>query len=314
MQAVIFNSYGSVDVLRIADIATPSPQADQVLVRVRAAAVNPKDTFIRKGRFQQFTGQQFPMQTGFDFAGEVAAVGDRVDAIAPGTPVFGMLDGWHGHTCAQYLTVPTNQLVVKPPALSFEAAAALPLVSLTALQALRDEGGLQPGQRVCINGASGGVGSMAVQIARILGASVTAISSAGHHEFLRQLGADTCIDYRTTAITESRQCFDLFFDVFGNHLFDAVQPILTPQGIYVSTVLRPEVFAAIEQTQSRPGPKAKLVVVRADARDLAAIAEWCVAGRLKPVIQDVFPMARIAAAHQQQESKHTRGKIVVEIP
>jgi NADPH:quinone reductase-like Zn-dependent oxidoreductase len=314
MQAVIFDSYGSIDVLRVAAIATPSPQADQVLVRVRAAAVNPKDTFIRKGRFRQFTGQQFPMQTGFDFAGEVAAMGDRVDAIVPGTPVFGMLDGWHGQTCAQYLAVHTNQLAAKPPALSFEAAAALPLVSLTALQALRDEGGLQPGQRVCINGASGGVGSMAVQIARILGASVTAISSAGNHDFLQQLGADACIDYRTTAITDSRQPFDLFFDVFGNHLFDAVRPILTPQGVYVSTVLRPEVFAAIEQTQSRPGPKAKLVVVHADALDLATIAEWCVAGRLKPVIQDVFPMARIAAAHQQQESKHTRGKIVVAIP
>jgi NADPH:quinone reductase-like Zn-dependent oxidoreductase len=314
MQAVIFNSYGSVDVLRIADIATPSPQADQRLVRIRAAAVNPKDTFIRKGRFQEFTGRQFPMQTGFDFAGEVASSGSQGDTIAPGTPVFGMIEGWQGQTCAQYAAVHTNQLVAKPPTLTFEAAAALPLVSLTALQALRDEGGLQPGQRVCINGAAGGVGSMAVQIARILGASVTAISSAGHHEFLRQLGADTCIDYRTTAITESRQPFDLFFDVFGNHLFNTVRPILTPQGIYVSTVLRPEVFAAIAQTQSHPGPKAKLVIVHADAQDLTAIAEWCAVGRLKPIVQEVFPMARIAAAHQQQESKHTRGKIVVAIP
>ena len=227
MKAVVFDAFGPADVLRVADIDRPSPGEGEVLVRVRAAAVNPKDTFVRKGRFAALTGSQFPMRSGFDFAGEVAG-GGEASAFEKGMPVFGMLDGWHGGTCAQYIAVKPHQLSRKPANLSFEEAAALPLVSLTALQALRDEGRIEHGFRVCVNGAAGGVGSMAVQIAKRYGAAVTAVGSAANHAMLEALGADRCIDYHKEDIVQGGQRFDIFFDVFGNRLFDNVKPILTP--------------------------------------------------------------------------------------
>ncbi len=291
----------------------PTPKDDEMLVRIRAAAVNPKDTFIRKGRFAALTGSQFPMQSGFDFSGEVAAEGEA-SGFEKGDPVFGMLDGWNGGTCAQYITVKPNQLSRKPANLSFEGAAALPLVSLTALQALRDEARIDRGFRVCINGAAGGVGSMAVQIAKRYDAMVTAISSEANHAMLNELGADHCVDYHKEEIAQSGQQFDIFFDVFGNQLFDTVKPILTSQGTWVSTVLKPEVGEAVERTKGTTGRKAKLVIVRSDNSDLAQVCQWAEEGLIKPVIHGVYPLSEIARAHLQQESKHTRGKLVITIP
>ncbi len=313
MKAAVFNVFGSDEVLQIVDVAPPSPKDDQVLVRIRAAAVNPKDTFIRKGRFAALTGSHFPMQSGFDFSGEVVE-GGEASGFEKGDPVFGMLDGWNGGTCAQYITVKPLQLGRKPENLSFEEAAALPLVSLTALQALRDEARIDAGFRVCINGAAGGVGSMAVQIAKRYDAIVTAISSEANHAMVNELGADHCIDYNKEEIAQSGQQFDIFFDVFGNQLFDKVKPILTPHGTWVSTVLRPEVGEAVERTKASTGRKAKLVIVRSDNSDLALIRQWAEAGLIKPVIHDIYPLSDIAKAHRQQESKHTRGKLVIAIP
>lgn len=313
MKAAVFHMFGDAEVLRIEETATPTPHENEVLVRVRAAAVNPKDTFIRKGRFADWTGTEFPMQTGFDFAGEIAKVGGRVGGVQKGEPVFGMLDGWTGRTCAQFVVVQPHQLSRKPRNLTFEEAAALPLVSLTALQGLRDEARIQPKARVCINGASGGVGSMAVQIAKIFDAAVTAVSSSGGHALLKRLGADACIDYHQTDITSSRRSFDIVFDVFGNRLFETVETVLADQGIWVSTVIKPEVFAAVDRTRDSSGKKARLVIVRSDRGDLATVCRWAETGRLTPVIHDVFPLARIDAAHRQQETKHTHGKLVITI-
>jgi NADPH:quinone reductase-like Zn-dependent oxidoreductase len=313
MKAVIYDAYGSADTLRIADIEKPVIGEDEFLVRVRAAAVNPKDVFIRKGRFAQWTGQGFPMQTGFDFAGEVAEVGSKASGLQIGEPVYGLLDGWVGRTCAEFVAVKPNQLGCKPANLSFEEAAALPLASLTALQALRDEAGIRNGSRVCINGASGGVGSMAIQIAKIFGAAVTAVSSAQNHPFLHSLGADECIDYHRSDITQGPTAFDVFFDVFGNRPFDQVQPILTAAGIWVSTVLKAEVFEAVERTKDSTGQRARMVIVFAEGQDLELLCRWAEGLLIKPVIHDIYPLAQIAVAHRQQETKHTRGKLIVRI-
>jgi NADPH:quinone reductase-like Zn-dependent oxidoreductase len=198
MRAAIINKFGGTEVLEISEVERPQSKADELLVKVNAAAVNPKDTFVRKGRFRIFTGKRFPMQSGYDFAGEVVAVGERVSAVKKGESVFGMLDGWHGRTCAEFVVVKPSMLAKMPDSLSYEEAAAIPLTASTALQALRDEACIEAGFRVGINGASGGVGSMAVQISKLLGAHVTAVSSKENHEFLRRLGADTCIDYHDT--------------------------------------------------------------------------------------------------------------------
>ena len=314
MKAVVFRSFGDADVLEIVDIDSPTPMEDEVLIKVRAAAINPKDIFVRKGYFKERTGTDFPMRTGFDFAGEVVGKGSQVQGFETGLPVYGMLDGWGGGACAQYIAVKVHQLSQKPDNLSFEEAAALPLVFLTAMQALRDEAGIRAGSQVCINGASGGVGSMAVQIAKRFGATVAAIGSAVNHSFLETLGADICYDYHQTDITNSRRRFDIFFDVFGNRLFETVEPVLSEKGVWVSTVLRPEVLAAVDRTKDAPGKKARLVIVRPDNRDLATLRQWVETGVVKPVIQDVFPMEKIADAHRRQATKHTRGKLVVAIP
>ncbi len=313
MKAAVFNAFGSIDQMAIVDLPRPEPQPDEVLVRVRAAAVNPKDTFIRKGYLKAFTGEKFPMQTGFDFAGEIEAVGSETEGASVDTAVYGMLDGWEGQACAEYLAVKPHQLAVMPAGLSFEEAAALPLVCSTALQALRDQAAIQPGHAVCINGAAGGVGTAGVRIAKILGADVTAIASPGNHDFLRDLGADRCVDYQREDITQSGRQFDTFFDVFGNRPFDSVRPILKPKGVWVSTVLQPHVFKSVEETKNSTGRKAQLVVVAARRDDLDQIRQWVEAGRLKPIIQEIYPLENIAAAHTQQETKHTRGKLVIRI-
>ncbi len=312
MKVAVITRYGPPDVLSIHDMPTPRPRSDEVLVRVRAAAINPKDTFIRKGRFKRFTGRHFPLLTGFDFAGEVAAVGAAVTDTTVGEKVYGMLDGWQGGACAEYVAVKTGRFCKKPEGVSFDEAAALPLVSLTALQALRNHAGIASGMQVCINGASGGVGSMAVQIARIMGAEVTAISSEQNHDFLEGLGADHCIDYRHGEIARGHQ-FDIFFDVFGNRPFSSVKPILSRRGMWVSTVIQPHVFLSVVLTRFFSHRKAKLVMVQSRSNDLAQVRRWVAAGLLRPIVQDVFPLEKIREAHVQQETKHTRGKIVIHL-
>jgi len=313
MKAAIINSFGATSVLEIVDMPKPKVQADELLVRVRAAAINPKDTFIRKGHLKRFTGDRFPMQMGFDFAGEVVKAGDHAKDFQESEHVYGMLGGWHGGTCAEYVAVKSNQLANKPGGLSFEQAAALPMVTLTALQGLRDDAGIQARNDVCINGASGGVGSMAVQIAKIYRASVTAISRIQNHEFLHRLGAHSCIDYRVTDISQTDQRFDIFFDIFGNQRFQAIKRILRSNGVWVSTVLQPHVFISIMRTKFFSRKKAKLVRVKSNRDDLRTIRDWADARQLKPIIQKVFPFDKIRDAHAQQETKHTRGKIIVQI-
>ncbi len=313
MKAITFNAFGDISVLEIADLPRPSIEPHEILVRIHAAAVNPKDTFIRKGYLKRYTGIEFPMMLGFDYAGEVVEIGQEAADFQIGDPVWGMLDGWHGRTCAEFIAVPAQHATLKPTSLTYNEAAALPLVASTALQAYRDEAHLQAGQRVCINGASGGVGSAAVQIGRIMGAQVTAVSSAENHPFLFALGADECLDYRETDITQSDQPFDLFFDVFGNQPYDEIAPILSEKGSWVSTVLQPHVFASVEATKNSSGKKAKLVIVKTSRADLDILRGWVESGRLKPIVHSVLPLDQIHAAHAQQESKHTRGKIVISI-
>ncbi len=311
MKAATITAYGPPDVLAVRNVPDPRPRADEVLVHVRAAAINPKDTFIRKGRFKRFTGSVFPIPTGFDFAGEVVQAGTGVTDTSVGEAVYGMLDGWQGGACAEYVAVNAGRFCKKPAGISFDEAAALPLVSLTALQALRNRAGIATGMRVCINGASGGVGSMAVQIAKIMGARVTAISSSPNHGYLVDLGADRCIDYRHGNIAAPGQRFDIFFDVFGNRPFRSVKPILSDRGVWVSTVIRPHVFLSVILTRLFSRRKARVVLVKSLRDDLEQVRRWVETDVLRPVVHSVYPLEKIREAHVQQETKHTRGKIVI---
>ena len=230
VRALAYDAYGGLERLAFRDLPVPVPGRGEVLVRVRAAALNPKDSFVRKGRFRLVSGRAFPKRVGADFAGEVAQVGPGVSGLAAGDRVFGMLEEWtyRRGTVAEYVAPRASEVALMPAALSFEDAAALPLVSLTALQALRDIARVRAGDAVCIHGASGGVGTAAIQLAVALGAIVTTTSSATNRELCRSLGATEALDYASDTPFVSPHRFRIVLDAFGNLSFDRVRSVLTP--------------------------------------------------------------------------------------
>jgi len=312
MKAVEYDRYGPASVLAVRDVPRPTPGRGELLVRVRAAALNPKDALVRSGRFRLLSGRRFPMRVGFDWAGEVAEVGAGVTGVVPGTAYYGMLDGWRGGACAEYLAVSPADCAPAPKGLDPEHAAAVPLAASTALQALRDVARLAPGMRVLVNGASGGVGTFAVQLAKLLGARVTTTSSAANQDLCRRLGADEALDYRVTDPLAGGEPFDVVLDLFGNRSFGEARRVLGRGGAYVTTVPKARTFLDVART-TFGSPRARLVQVRPSARDLALIAGWIEEGRLAPVVERVYPLDQIVEAEEHVGSKHVRGKVVIRV-
>lgn len=302
MRALVYDRYGGLEVLEEREITLPAPKAGEIRVRVRAAALNPKDALVRKGRFSWLSGGRFPKQVGVDFAGETEA-GERV---------FGALEElrYLRGTIAEQVVVRANEWAPMPAGLSFEEAAALPLAALTALQALRDLGRLRPGDRVAIHGASGGVGTAAIQIARALGAHVTTTSSAHNLELCRSLGAHEALD-RTRAPLDGGR-FQILFDVFGDLRFAGSRRALAVRGVFISTVPSLRILAEAARTLASD-QRAKLVVVRSRRADLDTLRQMVDAGTLAPVIDRVEPFARANEGLRYLESKRARGKIIVRI-
>lgn len=312
MRAACHDRFGDLTVLQVREHPTPRPGPREVLVRVRAAALNPKDVRVRSGRLRLLSGSRFPRVVGCDLAGEVVAKGERVRGVALGQQVFGMIDGWRAGACAQYALIHEDQCGPMPTRLSFEEAAGVPLAALTALQALRDLVALREGSRLCINGASGGVGVYAIQIARALGAHVTAVSSAESAALCRSLGAHEHLDYAREDPFAQERAFDAVFDVFGNGRFSLARRALTPKGVYVSTV--PSARLVLDLARSWLGwPRARLVVVRSRASDLGLLKMMIDRGLLSPIIDSVHPLDDIAAAYRRLETKHARGKVVIRL-
>ncbi len=305
MRVVEYDRYGGPDVLRVRTREIPRPKAGQVLVRVHAAALNPKDVLVRAGRFKAITGFRFPRRVGFDWAGEIA------EGEGEGRALFGMMNGWRGGACAEYAVVEHDELADKPVSLSWTDAAAIPLAGLTALQALRDQGRVHAGAHVLVNGASGGVGVYAVQIAKSLGARVIAVTSARNRELVRSLGADEALDYEVTDLRALRD-LDVFFDVFGNRSFAFARPTLVADGIYISTVPKAHVIRdAILTTFAKK--RARLARVRSRTADLEHLARMVEAGELRPVVDRVLPLEAVADAHRHIATKRARGKVVLSI-
>ncbi len=313
MRAIVYDRYGPPEVLESRLFPTPQPGPGEVLISVRAAALNPKDSLVRKGKFRRITGDKFPRLLGFDVAGVVHALGPGVTGLRPGDEVFGMKNGWAGGTVAEEVCLEVGELAPKPKSASFEDAAAVPLAALTALQALRDEAGLKKDQRVLIHGASGGVGVYAIQLAKLLGGQVTTTSSERNLELCRNLGAHETLDYTKQTGLEQEGRWDVFFDVFGNRSFGQVRRALTPKGTYVSTV--PSVRIAVQHGLTRFfGKRARLVVVKSNRGDLELLAKWIDEGKLKPVVDRVVSFGEVAAAQAHIETKRARGKVVIRIP
>jgi NADPH:quinone reductase-like Zn-dependent oxidoreductase len=311
MRAVVIDQYGGPEMLRSVTVPRPVPTRGQVLVRTRFVGVNPKDVVVRKGKFQIATGKKFPLIVGHDIAGEVVEAGLGADLVE-GDLVYGMINDFAGRAYAEYAAVDAQQLAKAPSSIELRVAAAVPLASQTALQALRDDAQVKTGQHVLINGASGGVGVFAVQIAKILGAQVTAVCSHRNVELVAELGADRVIDYTKTELVDLKERFDVIFDVFGNYHFDKLKHLLTPRGTYVHTVPSARIFKDVARTLIRR-KRAKLVIVKSRREQLDWIRQQIDAGSLRVVVDRSFALDDAAEAHRYMETKRARGKVVLEV-
>src|SRR6266852_2500740 len=322
MKAIVYHEYGSPDVLRLEEIEKPVPNDDQVLVKVRAASVNPLDWHYIRGSpyFMRMVaaGLLKPNETrlGVDYAGTVESVGKNVTEFKPGDEVFGGRTG----AFAEYVTVRAERTVVlKPANLTFEQAASVPIAAITALQGLRDKGTHSAGQKVLINGAAGGVGTFAVQIAKSLGADVTGVCSTRNVEMVRSIGADQVIDYTQQDFTESGKRYDLIFDCFVNHSLSACRRTLNPKGIYLMVGSPPKRWTVgilapvIKALVLSPFVSQTFVVyvARSNREDLAMMSKLMASGKVKPVIDKVYKLSEVPEAIRYLEQRHARGKVII---
>ncbi|MFF4746426.1 NADP-dependent oxidoreductase [Streptomyces chengbuensis] len=307
MRAISQGVLGGPEVLREVRVGRPAPRPNEVLVRVRAAGVNPTDW---KHRATGGLLGEPPFVLGWDLSGEVAETGIGVAAFKPGDEVFGMLPYPFGHgSHAEYVTVPARALTHKPASIDHVQAGALPLVSLTAWQALTEYADVRPGQRVLVHAAAGGLGHVAVQIAKARGAYVIGTASAGKHDFLREIGVDETIDYRSTDVTEAVRDVDVVLDTLGGETSVRSLRVLRPGGIVVSVlpVGPPEFYEEAE----RLGVRAVRMLVEADRAGMEAVAELVESGKLKATIAGTFPLADAAKAHDLGDTGRTTGKLVL---
>ena len=324
MRAAVCDRPGTADVIRVTEVDSPPVPADGVLVRVRAASVNPVDLFalspVRNfSRRAAARGRRQPEVMGHDFAGTVAAVGDAVTHFHVGDDVFGSQAG----AFAEYIAVPEGAGIVhKAAGVTFPDAAAVPVAALTALQAVRDHGRMQSGQRVLVNGASGGVGHFAVQIAKALGGEVTAVCSTGKVDTARELGADHVIDYTREDFTESGRRYDLVIDVAGSRPWSrcvrAMEPgatlVITGASSLIHSAWRMIGHMAATRLAALPGSRsAVFFIAKVRQDDLRVLAEMLADGRLRPVIDERWPLSDVVAACRQLSQGHARGKIVIDV-
>ncbi|WP_267242267.1 NAD(P)-dependent alcohol dehydrogenase [Streptomyces sp. PR69] len=324
MKAIVQRGYGDPrEVLELGELDRPEPGDHEVLVRVRASSVNPADWMTLVGLphvLRLASGLTRPRRRvrGKDVAGIVEAVGRKVTRWQPGAEVFGELP--HG-AYAEYAVAAEDALAPKPASLGFPEAAAVPLAGITALQGLRDIGGVRAGHRVLVNGASGGVGTFAVQIARSLGAHVTGVCSTGGVDLVRSVGADAVVDYTREDFTRDGQPYDVIFDLVGNHALSAYRRVLRRDGTYVAAsgmpggdVLGPLPYILrVALPSVRGGPRMKPLTAKANPDDLATLAKLIEADEVRPVIECAYGFPEIAAALARQGEGHARGKTVVTI-
>ncbi|RSL16755.1 NADPH:quinone reductase-like Zn-dependent oxidoreductase [Edaphobacter aggregans] len=320
MKAIVYHDYGSPDVLQLEEIEKSTPGDKEVLIKVRAASVNPLDWhFIRGTPYIVrivMTGLRKPKNTrlGVDVAGQVEAVGSAITQFKPGDEVFGTCRG----AFAEYVCISESNLVIKPNNVTFEQAAAVPIAAFTALQGLRDKGKIQPGQKILVNGASGGIGTFAVQIAKSYGADVTGVCSTRNIDMVRSIGADQVIDYTKEDFTKSSQRYDLIFDAIGNHSLSARRRLLTPSGICVMAGgpsgrwkmgLASGIKALVwSQCSSR---KLTGLLAKSSEEDLTILHDLMATGKVTPVIDRQYSLSELPDAIRYLEQGHARGKVVI---
>ncbi len=312
MKAVLFRRFGGPNVLEWADTENPLPKRGEIRVRVRASSINAFECEIREGAFRMFTGRRFPMIAGHDIAGEVEAIGEGGSRFRLGDRVFAMRKAFSGGAHAESAVVPESSAALVPENVSTENAGVVPLAALTAWQALHELGGLASGQRVLINGASGGVGTFAIQFARVAGAEVTGVCSQVNADLVRRLGASEVIDYKAQDPTDATG-FDLVFDAVTKLPFAASKQMLTHGGVWVCTRFAGAYLAARLLAPFR-GRKVRLVTVKPKGQQLEQIGALMSEGKVEAVVERSFPITEIAAAHAESASGRVRGKIAIAMP
>lgn len=319
MKAIVYKKYGSPDVLQMEDVEKPTPNENQVLIKVHATSINAGDYRTRRADaflIRLMSGLLRPKdpRLGWDVAGRVEAVGKNVKQFRPEDEVFGCTNG----AFAEYVLAKEAYLALKPASKSFEETAALPVAALTALQGLRDAGEIRSGQKVLIQGASGGVGSFAVQLAKLFGAEVTAVCSTRNLDMVRSLGADHVIDYTKEDFTRNRQRYDLIFAVNGYHSLPDYERALCPHGIYIcagGTLTQFFQAMLVGPLRSRKGGKkmGSMGIAKVNQKDLIYLRELLEAGKIASVIDRRYPLSEIAEAFRYVENTHAQGKVVITV-
>ncbi len=308
MKAVRIHSYGGPEVSVYEDAPRPEPAADEVLIRIRAAAVNPVDWMIRNGYGKEWWPHQMPLTLGCEYAGVVESVGAAVTSVKPGDEVYGYINLVKNGAYAEYAVAKEAEVAHKPKSLNFETASAVPVAALTSWQALFGIAKLSAGQKVLIHAAAGGVGSVAVQLAKAKGAYVIGTASAHNADFLRQIGVDEVIDYTATRFEDVARDVDVVFDTIGGETQERSYSVLKPGGFLVSTVSPPS-----QDLGKTHGVNVGMVQAQPDAAQLAEVAAMVDAGKIKPSVETVLPLAEFQRAHELSQSGRTRGKIVLQV-
>ena len=316
MKAIVINAYGSPDVLELKEVDKPEVLENDVLVRVQAAGINAGDYFSMRGspwlaRFSVGFPKPNNYILGWDVAGQVEAIGEKVTRFQPGDDVFGLCS----HTFAEYVSSDADKLVLKPANATFEQAAVVPSSAITALQGLRDAGNVQPGQKVLINGASGGVGTFAVQIAKPFGVEVSGVCSTRNVEMVRSIGADYVFDYTREDFTKSEQRYDLILDNVANRSFSDLKRVLTPDGLIIPNSGHGGmgyVFKAFLLSPFMSQLRSPLTVSE-NNEDLDFLSQLLETGKLTPVIDKTYPLSETSEALRYLEEEHARGKVVITV-
>jgi NADPH:quinone reductase-like Zn-dependent oxidoreductase len=310
MKAAVFSRYGGNEVVEVKDVPVPIAARGEVVVKVHAASINPVDWKVRSGQLRIFTGSRFPKVLGCECAGEIFGTGAGAAKYRKGNRVVMYTSVKQLGAFAEYACTAEATVYPIPEGITFEQAACLPIAGLTALQSLRDHGRIEAGKKVLINGASGGVGHFAVQIAKIFGAEVTAVTSGRNGSFVKGLGADKVIDYAKEDFTKGSGLYDLVFDAVSMSSFGACKRVLTRGGIYVNTLPNATILFQLI-TAFLPGKKARSMWVKPNAADIVWIQDRIRDGKVKVVIDQVYPLDRIKDALAASEGGRTKGKIVV---
>jgi NADPH:quinone reductase-like Zn-dependent oxidoreductase len=320
MKAIVHHQYGSPDVLKLEEVAVPTPTDDEVLIKVHAVSINGSDWEGLRGKplYARLGGLRRPNNKvlGSDIAGRVEIAGKNIRQFQPGDEVFGEMPSYRGGF-AEYVCVPEKALARKPARLTFEEAAAIPQGAVIALQGIRDQGQVRPGQSVLINGAGGSAGTFAVQLAKYYGAEVTGVDNTEKLDFIRSLGADHVIDYTRVDFTKNGKQYDMILDVIAHRSVFAYKRSLRPNGSYfmvggsVATMFQMLLLGAwIRKTTGR---KIRLLVVQRNQKDLAFMTELCATGKIIPVIDRRYPLSEVPEALRYVGEGHAKGKVVIEV-